>query len=285
MALRLSPGLRNKMMGDNIDLILNGAFTTDTDPPPSWTAVTAVLTTEPSGQSGNCLQVAESGSSAAGQAYQDVTTRVGHFYKFSGYFKKGTADAGKILIGISGDTDLYYDSGALADVAWAQKIAGFVATTTTTRITCQSTDATAGETSFFDTLVLTCESHSLQDIMYGGEIKIYTGTQPATADLVPTGTLLVTIKNAGAGVTFDDAAAGVLSKAVAETWSGVCGNTGTAAWMRLQHDDDLETYNQTDCRLDGSVATSGGQLNFSSTSFTSGATETVTAFAVTLPAA
>ena len=279
MALRLSPGLRNKMMGDNINLITNPDFTTVTT---GWTAVTATLTSAATGQSGNCLSVAESGSSDPGQAYQDVATRVGHPYKFTGYFKKGTAESGKFLIGTAG---ALWDSGALTDAAWALKTAYFVAIATTTRITCQSTDATAAETSFFDTLVLTCESHSLQDIMYGGEIKIYTGTQPATADLAPTGTLLVTIKNAGAGVTFDDAAAGVLSKTSTETWSGVCGNTGTAAWMRLQHDDDLETLNQTDCRIDGSVATSGGQLNFSSTTFTAGATETVTAFAITLPAA
>jgi hypothetical protein len=267
------------MLGDNINLITNGDFTSVTT---GWTAVTATLTSSGTGQTGNCLRVAETGGADPGQAYQDVATRVGHLYKFTGYFKKGTADAGKFLIGTAG---ALYDSGALTDAAWAQKTAYFVAIAATTRITCQSTDATAGEYSEFDTLVLECESHSLQDIMNGGEIKIYTGTQPATADLAPTGTLLVTIKNAGAGVTFGDAAAGVLSKAVAGTWSGVCGNTGTAAWMRLQHDDDLETYNQTDCRLDGSVATSGGQLNFSSTTFTSGATETVTAFAITLPAA
>ena len=279
MALRLSPGLRNKMLGDNINLITNGDFTTVTT---GWTAVTASLTSEASGQSGNCLRVAESGSSAAGQAYQDVTTKIGHLYKFTGYFRKGTADAGKFLIGNAG---ALWDSGSLTDAAWSLKTGYFVAIATTTRITCQSTDATAAEYSDFDTLKLECESHSLQDIMNGAEIKIYSGAQPATTDLAPTGTLLATIKNASSGVTFGDAVAGVISKTPAETWSGVCVADGSAGWMRLQHDDDLETYNQTDCRVDGSVASSGGQLNFTSTTFSTGATETVTAFAITLPAA
>jgi hypothetical protein len=279
MALRLSPALATKLAGDNINLLTNPDFTSVTT---GWTAVTATLTSSGSGQSGNCLRVAETGSADPGQAYQDVATRIGHLYKFSGYFKKGTADSGKFLIGTAG---ALWDSGSLTDAAWALHTGYFVAIATTTRITCQSTDATAAEYSEFDTLVLECESHSLQDIMHGGEIKVYTGTQPATADLAPTGTLLVTIKNGGAGLTLGDAVAWVIAKAVAETWSGVCGNTGTAAWFRFQHDDDLETANSTDCRLDGTVATSGGQLNFTSTTFSTGATETVTAFSVTFPTA
>ena len=282
MATRLSPALATKILGDNINLVSNGTFDSVTT---GWTAVTAALTSEADGQAGNCLRVAESGGVAAGSAYQDVVTKVGHLYSFSGYFKKGTADSGMIKIGTSGSPTLYYTSGALSDAAWAQKKAWFIATTVATRITLESTDATAGEYSDFDTLVLTCESHSLQDIMNGAEIKVYSGTQPATANLAPTGTLLCTIKNAGSGITLGDAVAGVIGIAAGETWNGVTGVAGTAAWFRMQHDDDLETLNDTDCRLDGSVGTTGAQLNFTSTTFALGATETVTGFNITFPTA
>jgi hypothetical protein len=87
----------------------------------------------------------------------------------------------------------------------------------------------------------------------------------------------------GTGVTFDDAAAGVLTKAALETWSGVCGADGTAGWARLQTESDGAASSTTDERIDMAVATSGAQLNFSSTSFASGATQTITSFSITLP--
>ena len=282
MALRFSTGLRNRLMGINTEMITNGAFSSDTT---GWTAVTAALSSAAGGQSGNGLQVAESGGADPGKAYQDITTKVGHFYKLSLYFKKGTADYGKFMVGTTADEDAIYASANLNDAAWAQYTVGFTATATTTRITLQSNDATAGETSLFDTVVLHCESHSLQDIFNGGQIEIYSGAQPTEPDDVPSGTLLVTIKNGASGITFDDAAAGVLSKASGETWSGTAVATNTAGYFRLVAPGDLGTDNATDCRIDGAIATSGSQLNLSSTAIATGAVETITAFTITLPLA
>lgn len=89
------------------------------------------------------------------------------------------------------------------------------------------------------------------------------------------------------GLKFGDSAAGVVAKDALQTWSGVAGNTGTAGWFRLKGAvadaggaDSTETY----IRLDGNVSTSGANLNLSSTSITSGATQTITTFSLTEPA-
>jgi len=85
-----------------------------------------------------------------------------------------------------------------------------------------------------------------------------------------------------------DATAGALAKLSTQTWSGVAGNTGSAGWFRFEAsvtDAGALDSTETILRLDGSVATSGAQLNLSSTSITSGATNTVDTFAVTFPAA
>lgn len=279
-AMRLSTGLQNTMAGINTTLVTNGVFLTDTDPPASWTAVTATLTSEGAAQggSGYCMRVSETGSAAAGEAYQDITTKVGHFYKLDAYFKKGTADSGRILIGTTGDNDAIFASPALSDAAWALKTYLFVATATTTRITFESTDATAGEYSDFDTISLANIDGSIQAAFRYGQIEIYSGSQPADPDDVPSGTLLVIIKNGSSGITFGDAVDGYLSKTVGETWTGVGAATGTAGWARVTAPGDLGTDNTIDCRVDMSVGTAGTDLTFSSTSFTIGATQTISDF-------
>lgn len=94
--------------------------------------------------------------------------------------------------------------------------------------------------------------------------------------------------NAANGLTFGDSAAGVLTKSSTETWSGVAGASGTAGWFRFYGSvadagslDSAELY----IRLDGNVATSGANLNVSSTTFTSGATQTLDTGTITEPAA
>lgn len=90
------------------------------------------------------------------------------------------------------------------------------------------------------------------------------------------------------GLTFGDAAAGALVKNPSETWSGVAVASNTAGWFRLVgavsdagSADSSEVYH----RLDGNVATSGANLNLSSTTITSGATQTLSTFSITVPAA
>lgn len=89
-------------------------------------------------------------------------------------------------------------------------------------------------------------------------------------------------------LTWGDASAGTLVKHPSETWSGVAGNTGTAGWFRLEAavaDAGGTDSSEAILRLDGSVATSGAELNMASTSIVSGAVQTISSFSITLPTA
>lgn len=120
-------------------------------------------------------------------------------------------------------------------------------------------------------------------------LKIFSGTEPATADTALSGnTLLCEVSTSG---TVDDplnfeasASAGVLLKLAAETWQGVNAATGTAAFFRFETPADAGGASTTLVRLQGTVALAGGDLNLSSLSLTSAATQTVDNFAITVPA-
>lgn len=89
------------------------------------------------------------------------------------------------------------------------------------------------------------------------------------------------------GLTFETAASGAVAKNANETWSGVAAATGTAGWFRFEGsvtDPGTSDTGAQYLRLDGSIATSGANLNMSSTSITSGATQTLSSFSITQPA-
>jgi hypothetical protein len=119
-------------------------------------------------------------------------------------------------------------------------------------------------------------------------INIYTGSQPSGADDAATGVLLATIYSDGAavGISFDAPVAGIVAKAIAETWSGVAGAEGTAGWFRLfEAGGNPAILSATESRVDGNVATSGANMNMSNTFVANGAVQTVSTFAITMPAA
>jgi hypothetical protein len=102
----------------------------------------------------------------------------------------------------------------------------------------------------------------------------------------------VNVGTATAGVTevngldLSSVAAGVLSKNSTQTWSGVASASGTAGWFRFTSavaDSGALDSTETQVRIDGAVSTSGQQLNMSSTSITSAATQTISSFDITLP--
>lgn len=94
--------------------------------------------------------------------------------------------------------------------------------------------------------------------------------------------------NAVNGLRFGVALLGALNKLSTQTWSGVAGATGTAGWFRLTGavvDDLTLDTDESELRLDGAISTSGSDLNLTSTAISSGATQTISAFTITLPAA
>lgn len=142
-----------------------------------------------------------------------------------------------------------------------------------------------------DTITLWAEAQSLCDILAHGVMRIYTGSQPADADTAPSGTLLLEITKGsgefGAGFTtnsleFDEPTTGVLGKKDADTWSDAGLATGTAGWFRY-FANDFDTGASALC-FDGAVATSGAELNLSSTAIVLGATTTIDEFEITMPA-
>jgi hypothetical protein len=132
------------------------------------------------------------------------------------------------------------------------------------------------------------DTGSLKSIFALGFIKIYSGAAPADANAAVTGTLLCTISLAsgGTGINFEAAAvSGIISKAAAETWSGNNVATGVATHYRHVAAGDTGALSTTEARLQGTIATVGADLNLSSVSLVSGASQTVDYYSVTIPAA
>jgi len=114
-------------------------------------------------------------------------------------------------------------------------------------------------------------------LLDNGYLRIYDGTQPATADTaVSTQTLLAELR-------FNATAFGAASEGVCTagdfTPDSSANATGTAAWFRaLKSDGSSEVY-------DGSVGTSDADLVLNSVAITAGAEVDVTAMTYTHPKA
>lgn len=132
------------------------------------------------------------------------------------------------------------------------------------------------------------DTDAFRDIFALGFIDIYTGTQPANADLGATGTLLCTLTSDGDGVTGLSWAAtatdGALSKSGAETWQGTVVSTGTAGWFRLRAAGDAGTSLSTTApRYDGAVSTSGAEMNLGTVNLIAAAPLILTGATFTMP--
>jgi len=116
------------------------------------------------------------------------------------------------------------------------------------------------------------QTGSVKAVMVNGIIALYSGSQPATADAAETGDLLglVTLASgaftpgvATNGLEMGTSAAGVLSKAAAEVWSGVglaAASTGTTAgWFRWYDNAMTTGISTTAVRVDGAI---GGSASF-----------------------
>lgn len=95
--------------------------------------------------------------------------------------------------------------------------------------------------------------------------------------------------NQANGLKMDyNAAAGVLTKDVTQTWSGTAVATGTAGFFRYKGsvvDAGSLDSSAVFLRMDGNIATSGANMNMSSTTVTSGALQALSTFSFTVPAA
>lgn len=129
------------------------------------------------------------------------------------------------------------------------------------------------------------DTSPFKTLLDASRVKIYSGVAPASADDAE-GTLLVSIgsDNADTHCHFlASAVSGVLSKNT-DIWSGVAGADGTASYFRLVVNTDTGVLSTTEIRMQGTVGTSGADINMSSVSIRSGATQTIDTWDLTMPA-
>ena len=121
-------------------------------------------------------------------------------------------------------------------------------------------------------------ANAVVDLIDGGSpgtIKIYTGSQAATANSTPAGTLLATI--AWANPAFGNASSGV---ATATNPAAVnASGTGTAGCFLVEDSSGANVFDGTVTATGG-----GGDLTLSTTSLVSGSPVDITSFTVTMPA-
>jgi hypothetical protein len=120
-----------------------------------------------------------------------------------------------------------------------------------------------------------CRAVRYNGITIAGSLTTITATYTA-----PSGGVAATN-----GLWFESAASGILLKRTTQVATGVAIASGTAGWFRLKGvitDNDADST--TLIRMDGSIATSGGNLTMSPTTMTIGATQTLPTFSPTIPA-
>ena len=79
------------------------------------------------------------------------------------------------------------------------------------------------------------------------------------------------------------ASSGVLSKETTVWQDTSADNTGTAGWFRFVAGGSSVSGGTSEVVFDGNVATSGGDLNMTSTSITAATTQTISTFTITFP--
>ena len=116
---------------------------------------------------------------------------------------------------------------------------------------------------------------ALVDLLDNGYLRIYDGTIPTNADTaVGAQTLLAELRF---NVTAFGAASNGVATANALTADSSANATGTASWFRALQSDGSTVV------MDGTVGTSGDDLNLNTVSIVSGAAVSVSSMTVTMP--
>jgi hypothetical protein len=126
---------------------------------------------------------------------------------------------------------------------------------------------------------------SLSAALAGGFIKIYSGTEPVSADAVASGDLLCTISlnSTATGFTMGTAANGTIAKVPGDVLSGEILVSGTAGYYRHVGSADDGSLSTVQPRIQGRVSTTGAEMNLSNITLLSGETQTVDYYTISLP--
>ena len=114
----------------------------------------------------------------------------------------------------------------------------------------------------------------------GGEIRIYSGIRPATADdSLGAAVLLCTVLLDGTdGIVFNDSTAGILTKPAGATWTGDNVASGTATFFHIVQSADTGAASTSAPRLQGTVGVVGADLNLDTVALISGLPTPVSSF-------
>jgi predicted amidohydrolase YtcJ len=125
----------------------------------------------------------------------------------------------------------------------------------------------------FTNLAVNTKADAQSALLNTGYLRIYDGTQPATADTaIGAQVLLAELVLNG---TFAPAAVAGVATANAITQDASANATGTASWFRLFQS------NGTTAVMDGSVGTADANLILNSVAISAGAAVSVTGFTIT----
>jgi hypothetical protein len=116
--------------------------------------------------------------------------------------------------------------------------------------------------------------NALGALAKGGFLYIYQGTQPASGGGSATGSTVLVMFNLQ-NPAFGQAASGSIGAVLPP--AAVATAAGTAQWFRMLASDNATVL------LDGSVGTSGCDLNLANTTIASGDTISITSFTITQP--
>ena len=131
---------------------------------------------------------------------------------------------------------------------------------------------------------------SFEALLNNGWFDIYSGSQPASADYVETGTKLARISSTQGqlvtdGLKFGTAATGVLPIG-GVAWQGAVQIAGVAGWGRYYASSGtggLTGSSGTAIRFDVGIGVSGADLNLSYTNLVQGSVITLQTFYITQP--
>lgn len=129
---------------------------------------------------------------------------------------------------------------------------------------------------------------SFKQAIDGSVIRIYAGTEPASADDAIAGAVLLAViskDGSGAGVSMSAVpASGVLTKNTSEVWIGDVVANGQAAFFRMEKPGDSSGVSTTAVRLQGSVGLINSDLNLSSLTMVVGDARRINNFVAAIPA-
>jgi hypothetical protein len=119
------------------------------------------------------------------------------------------------------------------------------------------------------------QGNSINALLNNGTLRFYSGTEPATPETALSGNTLLAQLTLGATAFAAASAGAIAANAIGQDVSADA--TGTATFWRMLASDGTTVH------LQGTVNTSGADINVNSTAFQSGATVSCSAFTWTIP--